>query len=273
MYASDAPEYGWGVTCSTWLSDQVATVGCVADRQRFKRSQLAPRAHAFDAAGIPLPEADAGRPGAPMSELDDGFDEALDQDLGGRARLPFSGEWVEDVDFPEVPAACLEEHEWEVLGAGRWTLPEDISVLESRALLRSVQQAVRSGARDRRILFLVDNLGVCLAFARARSRVSMLLQLIRKMAAWTICFGIAVALRWIPSEFNSSDSPSRRFDPNPQQQVGSVIFRHRLPWPLGKGPAEQSSLAVGRSPNEASPEPVSKGPHLERPASRAGHAC
>ena len=73
--------------------------------------------------------------------------------------------------FPEVPAYCLEEPEWAVRAAGRWSVVDDISILEGRALLGSVQQAVMSGARDRRVMFLVDKSGVSLAFARSRVSV------------------------------------------------------------------------------------------------------
>ena len=57
--------------------------------------------------------------------------------------------------------------------------------------------------------FLADNLGVCLSFARCRAKNFKLLAIIRHFCAYALARGIVSALRWIPSEFNSSDPVSR----------------------------------------------------------------
>ena len=49
--------------------------------------------------------------------------------------------WVENPDFEEVPLELLTSATWSEVGAGGWSREEGISILESRALLRSLQRA------------------------------------------------------------------------------------------------------------------------------------
>ncbi len=65
--------------------------------------------------------------------------------------------------------------------------------------------------RNSRDLLLVDNLSVCLSFERKRSRNYKLLCQIRKFSAYCFVFNIKCSIRWIPSEANCSDDPSRQF--------------------------------------------------------------
>ena len=84
---------------------------------------------------------------------------------------------------------------------------------EGRALLYALKRTGRSKkAIGKRILFLVDNMAVCLAFSRMRAKSFNLLVIVRKFAAWCLSRRIFPAIRWIPSERNSADAPSRYFD-------------------------------------------------------------
>eukprot|EP00974_Lingulodinium_polyedra_P125235 11193747-Lingulodinium_polyedra.AAC.1 len=56
---------------------------------------------------------------------------------------------------------------------------------------------------------------VALAFSRFRSRNFVLLTLIRRYAGLSLARAIRTCLRWIPSEFNSSDEGSRLFEDGP----------------------------------------------------------
>ena len=62
------------------------------------------------------------------------------------------------------------------------------------------------------MLFLVDNMAVCLCFSRYRAKSFGLLAIIRKFAALSLAKHIYPAIRWIPSERNSADASSRYFD-------------------------------------------------------------
>ena len=58
-----------------------------------------------------------------------------------------------------------------------------------------------------------DNLSVVLAFARSRAREFRLITQIRRMCASSLARNIRFYFRWIPSELNSGDFGSRRYDP------------------------------------------------------------
>ena len=84
---------------------------------------------------------------------------------------------------------------------------------EGRALLYALRRVSR-GKRPvgKRLIFLVDNVAVCLCFSRFRAKSFGLLAVIRNFASLSLAKHIYPAIRWIPSERNSADAPSRYFD-------------------------------------------------------------
>ena len=122
--------------------------------------------------------------------------------------------WELDPKFPEIPSGLLHRSLWTDKLCGKWMFREDILVLEARALVKVVQRMARTRfGRNIRQLVLVDNMSVCLAFDRSRCRSVGLLIQIRRCVAFCLARGIKVAVRWIPSELNNADRPSRKFDP------------------------------------------------------------
>ena len=65
---------------------------------------------------------------------------------------------------------------------------------------------------DCRIQFLSDILSIVLCFNRGRSRDFRLFTQIRRFASVCLARNIRISIRWIPSEFNSSDRGSREHD-------------------------------------------------------------
>ena len=57
-------------------------------------------------------------------------------------------------------------------------------------------------------------MAVALSFERRRSRNFLVLTGIRKLASLSHALDLAVTVRWIPSETNVSDWPSRILDPS-----------------------------------------------------------
>ena len=57
-------------------------------------------------------------------------------------------------------------------------------------------------------------MSAALSFERRRSRNFLVLRCIRKLAALCLALDLAVTERWIPSEVNVSDRPSRIHDPS-----------------------------------------------------------
>ena len=62
-------------------------------------------------------------------------------------------------------------------------------------------------------LHLADNMSVAVAFERRRAHVHRLLVYIPRFTALCLCRDVFATVWWIPSEFNTSDAGSRKYDP------------------------------------------------------------
>ena len=88
--------------------------------------------------------------------------------------------------------------------------PQSITKLEGQALFLAVKHALRSAANfGCRLLFLVDYMSLCLASTKGRSSSPNLLHVGRKFACLSLATNIRIVTRWIPSELNIADGPSR----------------------------------------------------------------
>ena len=87
---------------------------------------------------------------------------------------------LEIQQFEEVPPAFLDSEPWDVLHVGKLVRPEHITRSEGRGLLWAVAHAHRTSS-PRRMLFLVDNMSLCLAVSRGRSSFSNLLYIVRTL--------------------------------------------------------------------------------------------
>ncbi|CAK0810560.1 unnamed protein product, partial [Prorocentrum cordatum] len=100
---------------------------------------------------------------------------------------------------------------WQVVSSGGWARVENIVVLEGRAIVHSLRHALRdSKSFGRRLLFLSDNMGLVCALQKGRSSAGGVLRIARQWAAWCLAGGVQASVRWIPSERNVADAPSRR---------------------------------------------------------------
>ncbi|CAK0810807.1 unnamed protein product, partial [Prorocentrum cordatum] len=136
VVATDASEEGFGATISTWDPRDVATVGGIMEKGRFRRLPgVSARSRFFGT--LEDLESDLG---------DDDLDRPYDVDTG----------------FPEVPHRLLSEARWSTLLAGPWRyFDEGIFTLEARALVLGFQALVSEyQVRNARLLFLVDNMGL-----------------------------------------------------------------------------------------------------------------
>jgi hypothetical protein len=193
VYSSDSSLYGFGVCTSEWTRDVVARVGRVSERSRFKSlTSVGAREAAFRAhAAI-----------------------HVDEIVDANGVIDTNDHWERVSDFPEVPSDLLVFKLWKPCLWGAWQFEEDILVLEARALVKGMRRFARTiFGRNVRQLFLVDNMSVCLAFDRSRSRSFRLLIQIRRFRAYCFVRHIKAVVRWIPSEYNAADIPSRIYDP------------------------------------------------------------
>lgn len=123
-------------------------------------------------------------------------------------------------EFQNVPREIALSADWKVMFSSRMYLKEAITVLEGRATLPSIRHKSRSirhfGCKH---LHLGDNLGMVLAFDRGRAKAIPLLFCCRRALAYSLACGTQFVHRWIPSEFNAADSPSRQWEGEGSQKT------------------------------------------------------
>ena len=101
---------------------------------------------------------------------------------------------------------------WSEIVSARWlyTGPH-INAFELQAILTALRWcASRPALLDTRILLLSDSAVAVAAVAKGRSSSFPLLRVLRRIAATSLACGISLWPRWVPSERNPADEPSRR---------------------------------------------------------------
>ena len=90
---------------------------------------------------------------------------------------------------------------------------EPITVIEGRATVQSIRHKTRSCKHfNKRHLHFGDNLGMVLAFDRGRAKSFSLLLCCRRACAFSLAAGCQFHHRWLPSEWNKADGPSRKWE-------------------------------------------------------------
>ncbi|CAK0858696.1 unnamed protein product, partial [Prorocentrum cordatum] len=110
-----------------------------------------------------------------------------------------------------VPEAVFGFDGWKTIHSSRHTrLGCDILQYEAEALGLSIHHASRTlGAHHHRMLCLVDNLALALAVGKGRSGSPHLVRALRRLSGVTLARGLRLLVRWVPSERNVADKPSR----------------------------------------------------------------
>ena len=194
--SSDASLAGFGCCKAWWPKQAVAQTGRVQERSRFKRSSgHSARESALTMAGFSYDGQAWGR-----------VDEKTAQ------KLTETG-WELNEKFEEVPSFGLRREFWTPSQWGKWHHSEPIGILEARAVFFSLRRlALTRFGHDLRHLHLCDNLGVVLSIERSRSRNFKVLKVLREIAAYCFARNIHFSIRWVPSELNIADEPSRVHD-------------------------------------------------------------
>ena len=227
---SDASESGYGVCSSTWSSNMVGDIGRVHERERFRRTgSHNAREAALTAAGFVKDEV-TGKWQAGLLD---------DEDY-----LASAG-WALNESFPEIPKSCLDGETWSTVCQGQWKRREHIVHLEARALVKSFEHVVEDGQISHcRQLFLVDSMSAALAFDRCRSKNFRMLRQIRKFCSFSLARNIAFSVRWLPSELNPADAPSRAKEPEQLSLHGLV---HSPPCSLSHASEENCGAGASKS--------------------------
>eukprot|EP00971_Amphidinium_carterae_P004926 98435-Amphidinium_carterae.1 len=207
MFCSDASESGWGVCSRSVDAARARECGKWSERWRFDR--LEP--HEWK----------------PRLRVQSGFVPTLPEE--GNDLIGPDYQWKVRQGFPEIPEDLIESSQWGVEGYGPFRHAKPITVLEGRAFVKSLQIAAQDLAlHDSKVLFLLDNFGTTCAIEKGRATCHALLQCCRKSCALQLASGIVVRVRWVPSESNPSDKPSRVHHDGVSAPASSLGWRTRL---------------------------------------------
>ena len=99
---------------------------------------------------------------------------------------------------------------WAVCGRRRWAVQRAMPILEGEALLYGFRYLLRSiKNHKRRLVILCDSLTVCCALVKGHSSRREMLRVCRSVGALALATGTSLHVRWMPSEMNPADGPSR----------------------------------------------------------------
>ena len=113
------------------------------------------------------------------------------------------------VHIASMPFSAVDR-EWKVVGRVQWQEVESMPVLEARATLFGVRHLLRKlENHGGRLLILTDSMTAACAFAKGRAQTWRLRSVVQKVSALLLATGSSLTLRWVPSEWNPSDGPSR----------------------------------------------------------------
>ena len=189
-----------GATISTFSTDDVADLGRFSERWRFGVDQFAkPRASAFGADIA----ADSEEPWASQ------WANAENEAPSGLEPLTVNPGKPTGEIFQQVPFSCVDRS-WKVCGRFKWKRQEPIPVLESRASLFAVKHLLRScHSFNKRHLILSDSISAVCALDRGRGRSFKMRRVTQQIGALILASNTSFSYRWIPSEWNPADGPSR----------------------------------------------------------------
>lgn len=193
---SDASLTGTAVCRATWASLHVKAAGQQRELWRFRATGTAGKARQHVQELDPFNDLDTVRP---MSQ--DAF------------TTPFVIFQL-NLEFKEISPELLSPTDWSTQFATNMKHPEHITLLEARGVIQSLRHKARTfSSFHSRHVHLGDNLGMILSFDRGRAKNKALLFQCRRSAALAVATDSEYHFRWIPSELNVADSPSRIFEP------------------------------------------------------------
>ena len=208
VYMFDASMAGYGVMRGKFEDSEIR--GALQYRERWRFKYAAQRNETVTARASALKTADVFNDVATVKPL-----------LTGEVKD------VLEVDrsFPEIPPHLLDPARYEFAWKHRFRNAEVIHMLEARGLWGVAKQLAsymqNYGAEA---LVLSDNMSIVLAIDKGRCADFKLLVVLRKLCALCLVSGLRLRVRWIPSESNLADKPSRAFGSANEAFVG--VGRH-----------------------------------------------
>ena len=188
---------GWGVTKKRMDVKTVRELGSVSEKWRFDvEDAISARKQAFASEQDAMLEAivmDTPRPTGAR-----------------RVRKPPVRTCPVPAFVAVAPSAIGDFDSWQLACRGRWSRAEKIVRTEGRALTIGLRHAVRTWSyMGSRLVILCDNLGLVLGLAKGRGTSAAVNACCREVGALLLLTGCSLHVRWIASEQNPADKPSR----------------------------------------------------------------
>lgn len=118
-----------------------------------------------------------------------------------------------DVNFEEINPKLLQPQDWHECFSIHMQYPEHITLLEGRGVIASLRHKLRSTSEfGHKHLHFCDNMSMTLLLSKGRSGTYSMLRVCRRIACLLLAADCFLAVRWIPSERNIADGPSRRWE-------------------------------------------------------------
>ncbi|CAE7708857.1 AMY1.1 [Symbiodinium sp. CCMP2592] len=189
---SDASPEGYGICEGTFSVEEVRKTGKWQERWRYKRSPIEEWAPRRRALGLDVLRDVASARCDPLA--------CEETDM-----------YTRNESFEEVSTSFLNPQDYEVVLKGRWNhTQEHITLKEGRSLVLAVRRIARNANNQgRKHLILVDNLALAFCLGKSRAANHSMLRVAQKIGAIALAANLGLRVRWIPSERNVADGPSR----------------------------------------------------------------
>ena len=104
----------------------------------------------------------------------------------------------------------MEPEHWHTVLMGRWRdASEHITLKEGRALILALRRLARNQNSRNRKQILVDNMALAMTSCKGRATNYGMLRIMQQAAAISLAGNSSYRLRWVASELNVADGPSR----------------------------------------------------------------
>jgi hypothetical protein len=164
--------------------------------------------------------------------------EEREKDWESRQCAPLGDEWA-------------PPHLWRLAMTAEWGFYEHNNVTEARTAVWAVRRAARSMRNwGRRLLVMSDSAVTIGAFTKGRSSSPGLLRQCRRLAGLVLGLGMAVTFRYVKTDKNNADGPSRGFGVG----VAPKQKGPQLPRSLFKGRPRSRSPRADGQPEEQKPQ-------------------
>ena len=135
-------------------------------------------------------------------------------DVGGKAFgdiLEFERDQLQQECEPiEELSPEFLDRQWHRVESNAWCRHEPIPILEGRTIVWLVQHLARSQANHgKRHMIISDSMTAILALSKGRGHSKALNRVCRQVGALSLACGFQLHYRWVASELNPADAPSR----------------------------------------------------------------